>query len=181
MQLPWDRARYVPKQSGRAHSHATHLRQYVGLIGRDYNTGRGMDILKKVRGHGGNPKPRRIAGTILRSSLIALALLSGCRSTGTVDDTVITKGVKAKLAAVFGPIEDRQIRQFDRGANGQTAAYISVSSINGVVTLTGEVGGERAKAKAGEIARKFEHVVGVNNKLAIAPGYSDDAVNDKPQ
>ena len=139
-------------------------------------------MLNRVRGHGGNAKARRIArAIILPSSLVALALLGGCRSLGTVDDTAITKGVKAKLAAVFGPIEDKQIRQFDRGATGQTVAYISVSSVNGVVTLTGEVGGKKTKAKAGEIARKVEHVVGVNNQLAIAPGYSDDAVNDKPQ
>jgi len=89
--------------------------------------------------------------------------------------------VRDKLTAAFGRIEDRQIRQFDRGANGQTITYIAVSSTQGVVTLTGEVGGKKAKAKAGEIARSVRQVVRVNNNISLAPGYSDDAVGDTPQ
>ncbi len=54
-----------------------------------------------------------------------------------------------------------------------------VSSVDGVVTLTGEVRGQRAKDKAGEIARSVEQVVRVNNNLSLAPGYSDDAVGGK--
>lgn len=76
-------------------------------------------------------------------------------------------------------MEARQERQFDRGADQQTISYISVSSVNGVVTLTGEVRGNRAKAKAGEIAKGVEHVARVNNNLSVAPGYGDDAVGDK--
>lgn len=107
------------------------------------------------------------------------AIFSGCSRTGKPgDDAAITAAVKAKLSAVFGPIEAKQVRQLDRGANQQTVSYISVTSVNGVVTLTGEVGGKRAKAKAGEIARSVPQVVGVNNNLSIAPGYSDDAVGD---
>jgi osmotically-inducible protein OsmY len=68
----------------------------------------------------------------------------------------------------------------ERGADQQTVSYISVSSVNGVVTLAGEVPSKRAKSKAGEIARTVEGVVSVNNNLSIAPGYSDDAVGDKP-
>jgi hypothetical protein len=112
-------------------------------------------------------------------ALCALALFSGCQR-AAIDDAAITKNVRAGLAAAFGPIEDRQVRQFDRGANQQTITYISVSSMQGVVTLTGEVGSTRAKAKAAEIARKVPQVVRVNNNLSLAPGYSDDAVNDKP-
>jgi osmotically-inducible protein OsmY len=55
-----------------------------------------------------------------------------------------------------------------------------VSSVNGVVTLSGEVRSKRAKAKAGEIARGVAQVERVINNLSLAPGYSDDAVNDKP-
>jgi BON domain len=113
-------------------------------------------------------------------AICALALSSGCQSRQPPDDAAITKGVKAKLGAVFGPIEDRQVRQFDRGADQQTITYIAVTSLNGVVTLTGEVGSKKAKARAGEIARGVPQVVRVDNNLALAPGYSDDSVNDKP-
>lgn len=112
----------------------------------------------------------------------ALALFSGCRGFGKpIDDAAITKGVKAGLAAAFGPIEARQIRQFDRGANEQTITYVSVRSVNGVVTLSGEVGSKKAKAKAGEIARGVRQVVRVNNNISLAPGYSDDALGDGSQ
>jgi len=131
------------------------------------------------KGFGG--QGRHIVSSI---AICALALSSGCQGCRapqrSIDDAAIAKGVKAALAAAFGPIEDRQVRQFDRGANGQTITYISVSSIDGVVTLAGEVGSKRAKAKAGEIAGKVQQVVRVNNNLSLAPGYSDDAVSDKP-
>ena len=39
----------------------------------------------------------------------------------------------------------------ERGADKQTITYISVSSVNGTVTLTGEVRGNKAKTKAGDI------------------------------
>jgi osmotically-inducible protein OsmY len=113
-------------------------------------------------------------------AICALALFNGCQTAKPIDDAAIAKGVKTKLAAAFGPIEDRQVRQLDRGANGETITYISVRSVNGVVTLSGEVGSKKAKAKAGEIARSVQQVVRVNNNISLAPGYSDDAVNDKP-
>ena len=113
-------------------------------------------------------------------AICALALFNGCQTAKPIDDAAIAKGVKAKLAAVFGPIEDRQVTQLDRGANGETITSIAVSSVNGFVTLTGEVGSKKAKAKAGEIARGVPRVVKVNNNISLAPGYSDDAVNDKP-
>jgi hypothetical protein len=115
-------------------------------------------------------------------ALGALALFSGCGGFAKpIDDRGITKDLKAKLAAVFGPIEDRQIRQFDRGANAQTITHISVRSVNGVVTLSGEVGSKKAKAKAGEIARGVRQVVRVINNVSLAPGYSDDALGDGSQ
>jgi hyperosmotically inducible protein len=111
---------------------------------------------------------------------LAGALCNGCRTSGQqVDDSAITKAVKAKLAAQFGPGEARQERQEERGAKLQTISEISVHSVNGVVTLTGEVNSARAKAKAGEIARNVKQVAGVNNNLAVAPQYSDDAVGEK--
>lgn len=108
------------------------------------------------------------------------ALCNGCRTSGQpVDDAAITTAVKAKLDAQFGPGEARQERQEERGAKLQTISEISVQSVNGVVTLTGEVRSDRAKAKAGEIARNVKQVVSVNNNLAVAPKYSDDAVGEK--
>jgi len=111
-------------------------------------------------------------------AVCAVALLIGC-SQAPVDDAAITNGVKAKLAAEFGRLEDAQVSQLDRGADKQTITYISVNSVNGVVTLTGEVRGRKAKDKAAQLARSVEHVASVNNNLSIAPGYSDDAVGDK--
>ncbi len=131
-----------------------------------------MTTYKGFRGRG-----RHIVSSI---AICALAFFTGCQNPPSIDDAAITKNVKAKLSAAFGQIEDRQVRQFDRGANAQTVTYISVNSLHGVVTLTGEVGSKRVRAKAGEIARSVRQVVRVNNNLALAPGYSDDAVNDKP-
>ncbi len=111
-------------------------------------------------------------------AICVLALVVGC-ARAPVDDAAITKTVKAKLAAEFGRLEDSQVTQLDRGADKQTITYISVNSVNGVVTLTGEVRGRKARDKAVELARSVEHVASVNNNLAIAPGYSDDAVGDK--
>jgi len=135
--------------------------------------------------HGRQGKKMRTIGAILSSTAICtVALFCGCRNSRIpetpIDDAAIAKRVKAKLAPDFAPIEDRQVRQLERGADQETVSYISVSSANGVVTLAGEVRGKRAKAKAGEIARSVEGVVRVNNNLSIAPGYSDDAVGENP-
>ena len=140
---------------------------------------------KALVDHDQRGKKLHRAGAILSFiAICAIALFGGCRSSGipekSIDDAAITKRVKAKLAPDFAPIEDRQVSQLERGADQQTVSYISVSSVNGVVTLAGEVRSKRAKSKAGEIARTVEGVVSVNNNLSIAPGYSDDAVGDKP-
>lgn len=110
--------------------------------------------------------------------VITCSLYSACSSSRPKDDAAITTAVKAKLAVVFGPLEARQERQIDRGANQQTVSHISVSSLNGVVTLTGEVGSKRAKIRAAETARSVPQVASVTNNLSIAPGYSDDALGD---
>ena len=140
---------------------------------------------KALVDHDRQGKKIRRAGAILSFiAICAITLFSGCRSSGisekSIDDAALTKRVKAKLAPDFAPIEDRQVSQLERGADQQTVSYISVTSVNGVVTLAGEVRSKRAKAKAGEIARAPEGVVSVNNNLSIAPGYSDDAVGNKP-
>lgn len=126
------------------------------------------------------------AGALAKSSwrlvLPAVLLFSACQNTRPpVDDQAITKSVKARLSSAFGRIEDKQISQFDRGADGQTITYISVSSTAGVVTLSGEVASKKIKAKAAEIARSVPRVVRVNNNLSLAPGYSDDALGDRPK
>jgi osmotically-inducible protein OsmY len=118
------------------------------------------------------------AGAISTILTLAGLILSGCQnqSVGPVDDTAITKDVKARLAAEFGAIERREARQMERGADQQVVNYIDVSSSNGMVTLSGEVRGNRAKTKAEQIAKSVPHVSGVVNQLGVAPGYSDDAV-----
>jgi osmotically-inducible protein OsmY len=109
--------------------------------------------------------------------ILAGAVCNGCRTSDqAVDDAAIKTAVKTKLASQFRLIEARQERQEERGAAKETISDIVVDSINGVVTLTGEVRSDRAKAEAGKIARSVKQVVSVNNNLAVAPQYSDDAV-----
>jgi hypothetical protein len=90
-----------------------------------------------------------IAGRMVSSiGICAVLLISGCGTAQKpIDDAAIASGVKARLVKAFGPIEARQVSQFDRGADGQTITYISVTSAGGVVTLPGysddAVGGNR--------------------------------------
>jgi osmotically-inducible protein OsmY len=116
-------------------------------------------------------------------AILGVLLLTGCgalqNSPKTADDAAIVASVRAKLGEVFRLREDKQETQLERGADKQTISYISVKSVNGVVTLGGEVQSNRAKARAGEIARGVAKVVAVNNNLAVAPGYSDDAADPK--
>ena len=118
---------------------------------------------------------QRFVSTIV---ILAGALgINGCRNSDQpVDDAAIKTAVKAKLAAQFELIEARQERQEKRGADKETISDIVVDSANGVVTLAGEARSDRAKAEAGKIARGVKQVVSVNNNLAVAPQYSDDAV-----
>lgn len=116
------------------------------------------------------------AGTMI--VILGAALWCGC-GPKPVDDAAIVSATKAKLSDAFEPIEANQESQLAEGADKQTVTHISVQSANGVVTLTGEVQSNRAKAKAGDIAHSIAKVVRVNNNLAVAPGYSDDAVGRK--
>jgi hyperosmotically inducible protein len=85
-----------------------------------------------------------------------LALLVGCRTNespeGQVNDLEITTQLKSKLAA-------------DVGVSSVT--NISVNSTNGVVTLSGQVDSERAKAKAVSVANAVPKVVRVVNNLQV--------------
>jgi hyperosmotically inducible protein len=85
-----------------------------------------------------------------------IALLSGCRTNespeGQVDDLEITAQLKSKLAS-------------DVGLSSVT--NVSVNSTNGVVTLSGQVDSEEAKAKAGSVAKAVPHVVRVVNNLQV--------------
>jgi len=88
--------------------------------------------------------------------LALLALLVGCRTNespeGQVNDLEITAQLKSKLAA-------------DVGLSSMT--NISVNSTNGVVTLSGQVDSETAKAKAEALATAVPKVVRVVNNLQV--------------
>ena len=111
------------------------------------------------------------------AAVFALIFLAACqtRSAAPVGDAAVTAAVRAKLSAQFGPLERREERQFERGATDETISFIDVAVSNGIVTLTGEVGGPKAKAKAEALAKQAPGVVAVVNQLAVAPRYSDDA------
>ncbi|HUE21003.1 MAG TPA: BON domain-containing protein [Bryobacteraceae bacterium] len=83
-------------------------------------------------------------------------LLLGCRTNESpeaqVDDLKIATQLKSKLAA-------------DVGLSSVT--NISVNSTNGVVTLSGQVDTEQAKAKAGALAGAVPKVVRVVNNLQV--------------
>jgi len=68
-----------------------------------------------------------------------------------VDDSAITASIKADL------IKDP----------GMSALYIDVNTVNGEVTLKGEVQNETARERAGRIASAVSGVVKVNNSIAI--------------
>lgn len=88
-------------------------------------------------------------------ALVALVGLSACRSTQPAatqfDDNVITTKVKTKLAA------DPQVNPFN----------ISVTTNEGVVTLTGRVKEARQRTEAEKLARDTEGVKGVNNLIKV--------------
>jgi osmotically-inducible protein OsmY len=120
-------------------------------------------------------RARAVLFTILLAAGAAATACSN-QAAAPLDDATITNDVKAKLRAEFGPMEHREARQMERGAGQEIPAYIDVASSNGTVTLTGEVHGNKAKAKAEEIAKSVPHVAGVVNQLGVAPGYSDDSM-----
>lgn len=127
--------------------------------------------------------PIEIGHAVAMVLILASAISGGCGARQSapkaVDDAGITSAVRAKLSAVFGPLEGRQERQIERGADKQSISFILVKSVRGVVTLTGEVRSNRAKAQAEDLARSVQQVSAVKNNLSVAPGYSDDAVGGK--
>ena len=86
------------------------------------------------------------------------AFLCGCRTNespaGQVNDMEITTHLKSEFAADIGL---------------SSLANISINSTNGVVTLSGQVDSERAKAKAGALAKALPKVVRVLNNLQVVP------------
>lgn len=70
-----------------------------------------------------------------------------------IDDATITASVKTKLLA------DERTKGFD----------VNVDTRNGQVTLTGGADSEAAKQAATELARSASGVVGVDNRLVVAP------------
>ncbi len=120
----------------------------------------------------------RFHGIVLGVMLTLMSgIWTGCqKQPAVVDDAAIVREVKAKLHAAFGPLEHREATQMERGAGQQVVAYMDVSSSHGVVTLTGEAPGNRARKKAEQLAKSVPQVESVVNQLGVAPGYSDDAV-----
>lgn len=73
-------------------------------------------------------------------------------SSQPVDDATITTAVKAKLASEV---------------EVETLTNVDVDTMNGVVTLQGEVESQAAKSQAEEVARTVEGVLRVNNNIVV--------------
>src|SRR5580700_5881313 len=91
--------------------------------------------------------------------VVAMIFLAACQTKTAeapppVGDASITAAVQAKLSAQFGPLQRQEERQFERGATDEAISFIDVAVSNGTVTLTGEVGGNKAKAKAEQLAKQ---------------------------
>lgn len=101
-------------------------------------------------------------------AVVLLALLGACSSTRStdaqLDDAGITSKVKTKLAA------DPEVNPFD----------IDVDTLNGVVTLRGEVARETAKTEAYELAASTRGVLSVRNEIQVVPppAKDDEPVSD---
>ncbi len=87
--------------------------------------------------------------------VLAAALSAACATTRTagtqLDDATVTSKVEAKLAG------DPQVSGFN----------VDVDTMDGVVTLRGEVESATAKAEAEKLARDTEGVRGVRNELSV--------------
>ena len=94
--------------------------------------------------------------------LWVLAMSIGCASTRTVgeqiDDGVITSRITAKLAG------DPEVSPFN----------VDVDTLDGVVTLRGEVEKEAAKQEAEKHARSTAGVLDVNNEIRVVSAEEED-------
>lgn len=75
-------------------------------------------------------------------------------SSQPVDDATITTKVKAKLAS---------------DVDAETLTDINVDTMNGVVTLQGQVANEATKRQAEEVAKAVEGVLRVTNNIVVNP------------
>ena len=79
-----------------------------------------------------------------------------------VDDATITTKVKAKLAS---------------DVDAETLTDINVDTMNGVVTLQGEVASEAAKRQAEDVTMTVEGVLRVTNNIVVNPAGAGAASN----
>jgi osmotically-inducible protein OsmY len=97
--------------------------------------------------------------------VLLCTVLFGCRTNESpeaqVDDLRITAEVKSKLAS-------------DVGVSSVT--NISVNSINGVVTLSGQVDSQDIKSKADAVAKGVPKVVRVVDSLQVNPKTARSAI-----
>jgi osmotically-inducible protein OsmY len=95
--------------------------------------------------------------TLALTLALACALLSGCRTNVTpeqqVNDVEIVANIKSKLASEAGI---------------STIPNVSVNSTNGVVTLSGQVDSDAAKAKVESVAKSVPKVVRVVDNLQVS-------------
>lgn len=95
--------------------------------------------------------------SVALATTLALTALVACSSTRSVGeqagDAAITSKVKAKLAA------DPEIDPFN----------IDVDTVNGVVTLSGEVRKDQARTEAERLARDTANVRDVINRIEVVP------------
>jgi len=95
---------------------------------------------------------RFLVALMMITAFVACASTPQQSSTGeVVDDSVITTKIKSELAA------DEFLKSFQ----------ISVETRKGIVELSGFVDSQKAKDKAGQIARAVEGVKSVQNALLV--------------
>ncbi len=98
---------------------------------------------------------RRVATTVLFSSLLALAACASTRTSegtgGYIDDTVITTKVKAAV------LDDPSLK----------SAEINVETFKGVVQLSGFVRSQADINEAVKVARSVEGVKSVTNSMKL--------------
>jgi hyperosmotically inducible protein len=92
-------------------------------------------------------------------------------------------GVKADIAATTTPVKDSwttaktKIALF--GDDRVRGTQVNVETNKGVVMLRGTVDSDEAKKAAEEIARRTEHVKGVENELQVVAPRNREAAEDK--